>query len=241
MKRLPTYCIAIFILCTALPCMAAPEPVESPEPSEATSECLGCHEAVHPGIVEGWKKSRHALIPPHQAMQVKDPLARKVSAQKIPDDLSQNVVGCAECHTVRADKHKDTFDHNGYQVHVVVSPADCATCHPQEAHQFGHNKMSHAYGNLKNNNLYNKLELSINGRPSLKGGHIELSDPGPEVAAASCYHCHGTKLETMETAERETELGGHGISGHFRLAQQRCGPHQPGRQHGLVRGLPFPP
>lgn len=178
-----------------------------PEPSDATADCLGCHEVVHPGIVEGWKKSRHARTTPGKALQVEDETARKVSSTDVPDELTGHVVGCAECHTLRPEKHKDTFDHNGYEVHVVVSPDDCARCHAVEAEQFTHNKMSHAYGNLKHNKLYNKLELSINGRPALKDGHIEFTDAGPEVGAASCYHCHGTVLRTTGLKERDTELG----------------------------------
>ena len=34
--------------------------------SDATSECLECHTAIHPGIVEGWAKSRHAEISPQE-------------------------------------------------------------------------------------------------------------------------------------------------------------------------------
>ena len=45
-------------------------------------------------------------------------------------------VGCAECHTANPDAHEDTFLHNGYRVHVVVTPADCAQCHPVEAKQY---------------------------------------------------------------------------------------------------------
>ena len=46
--------------------MAAEVPV-----SNATSECLGCHSIVHPGIVDSWKKGRHAKITPKAAMMVK--------------------------------------------------------------------------------------------------------------------------------------------------------------------------
>jgi hypothetical protein len=35
----------------------------------------------------------------------------------------------------------------------VVTPEDCATCHPVEVGQYGKNLMSHAYGNLKNNSV----------------------------------------------------------------------------------------
>ena len=46
--------------------------------SDDTQACLECHATLHPGIVEGWKLSRHARITPAKAMEVTG-LARKVS------------------------------------------------------------------------------------------------------------------------------------------------------------------
>ena len=68
-------------------------------------------------------------------MAVEDP-ARKVSSTSVPETLQGVAVGCAECHTLRPDAHADTFEHNGYNVHVVVSPDDCRTCHATEADQY---------------------------------------------------------------------------------------------------------
>ena len=45
----------LVILTGAFPVRGADAPY-----SEATEECLGCHESIHPGIVEDWKRSRHA-------------------------------------------------------------------------------------------------------------------------------------------------------------------------------------
>jgi len=47
-----------------------------------------------------------------------------------------------------AKEHADTFDHNGYDIHIVVSPGDCRTCHAQETEQYSKNIMAHAYKNL---------------------------------------------------------------------------------------------
>ena len=175
--------------------------------SEATSECLECHTITHPGIVESWQKSRHAKITPKQGMSVEG-LARKVSSKTVPDTLQNTVVGCAECHALRPDAHADTFDHNGHDIHVVVSPDDCAVCHSTEAGQYEKNIMSHAYKNLNGNPLFGKLEASITGRGKLKDGKIVFEPPGDATRAESCYYCHGTKLKVAGTEVRDTELAG---------------------------------
>ena len=98
--------------------------------SEATQECLDCHTIFHPGIVEGWRSGRHAAVTPRQAMAVEGS-ARKVSSAVVPESLSASVVGCAECHTLRPSAHADTFEHNGYNIHIVVSPEDCRSAMPR--------------------------------------------------------------------------------------------------------------
>ena len=105
----------VLILCAA--------PARGAAVSDATETCLECHATAHPGIVAEWKKSRHAQITPAEAMAVEG-LGLKVSGKKIPENLRTVAVGCAECHTLRSETHKDTFDHNDYPVHVVVSPRD---------------------------------------------------------------------------------------------------------------------
>ena len=175
--------------------------------SEATAECIECHASIHPGIVEGWQKSRHATVTPGQAMAVEG-LARKVSSKTVPDSLQNSVVGCAECHLLRPEAHADTFEHNGYDVHVVVSPKDCATCHSTEAEQYTQNVMSHAYGNLENNKLFQKLQHSINGRKDFKDGKIQYEPANEATKAETCLYCHGTKLKVSGTETRDTDLAG---------------------------------
>jgi hypothetical protein len=116
-------------------------------------------------------------------------------------------VGCAECHLLRPDAHADTFYHNGYDVHVVVSPDDCKTCHAQEADQYARNLMSHARKNLAGNPLYNQLERSISGRPTATPGGLRFAPPTDEDRAESCYYCHGTELKKTGTEIRDTEAG----------------------------------
>ena len=187
----------------ALPAAAADE---SPPISEATETCLMCHESLHPGIVAGWRSSRHAAITPVSATTVEG-LARKVSSDDIPDDLANVVVGCAECHTLRPGEHQGVFDHNDYQVHSVVSPGDCAVCHVVEAQQYAGNIMAHAHGNLERNALYQDLERHILGVPVRDGGRLSFRDPDPETEALGCLYCHGTRLEVTGKETRETDFG----------------------------------
>jgi len=175
--------------------------------SEATMECLECHASIHPGIAKGWHGSRHSMVTPAQALAVEG-LARKVSSPSVPEALKNTVVGCAECHTLRPDRHADTFEHNGYQVHVVVSPDDCATCHSEEAGQYTQNIMSQAHTNLAGNPLYRQLETSIIGKTQRQDGALTYSPADPLTASEACYYCHGTKLEVVGKEVRDTELAG---------------------------------
>ena len=175
--------------------------------SEATAECIDCHTIFQPGIVEDWQQSRHARITPTQAMQA-DALALKVSSKTIADDLKDTVVGCAECHMLRPESHKDTFDHNGYDIHIVVSPNDCRTCHAVEAEQYSHNLMAHAYNNLAGNKLFQKLQRSILGKPFRNNGKIDYKPESEQTKAEACYYCHGTVLDVTGTEVRDTDVAG---------------------------------
>ena len=175
--------------------------------SEATAECIDCHASIHPGIVNDWQNSRHAIITPQKAMAVKG-VARKVSSKSVPEGLQNVVVGCAECHTQRPKAHKDTFDHNGYNIHVVVSPDDCQTCHATERQQYSKNIMAHAYGNLADNKLHQKLEHSILASAKYQTGELKIAPANDATTAEACYYCHGTKLELNGYETRDTEAAG---------------------------------
>ena len=175
--------------------------------SEATAECIDCHASIHPGIVKDWQNSRHAQIAPKSALAVKG-LARKLSANTVPENLRNTAVGCAECHMLRPKNHADTFDHNGYDIHVVVSPDDCSTCHVQEAEQYSKNIMAHAYDNLAANSLYQKLQLSIIGTKKREEGKIIYGPADEATKAEACYYCHGTKLKVTGSEIRDTEAAG---------------------------------
>ncbi|EMG36918.1 Cytochrome c554 and c-prime/Seven times multi-heme cytochrome CxxCH [Desulfocurvibacter africanus PCS] len=173
--------------------------------SPATEECLGCHASIHPGIVEAWQASRHAAMTP--AMGLKRPeLERRVNGAVL-DELREVSVGCAECHTARAEKHAGSFEHNGYQVHAAVSPDDCGLCHGEERRQFAANVMSHAHGNLAGNPVFGQLMQAINGSPHLKEGKLSFAEPEQATQDQACLSCHGTRLAVTGTATRETVQG----------------------------------
>lgn len=183
------------------PLLAADVPV-----SEATEECLSCHADATPGIVTDWEKSRHSRIIPADARQVKG-LALKVSSDSIPPKLAATRVGCAECHLANAQQHPDSYEHNGYQVHTVVTPADCAICHVQESDQYKLNIMAHAYGNLMDNPVYRDLMKSVNGGQRLVRDRVETADASDQTRADSCLSCHGTKVEMKGLVTRDTDFG----------------------------------
>ena len=132
---------------------------------------------------------------------------RRISVDKVPDELSDIVVGCAECHTQKPEDHKDTFEHNGFSVHIVVTPRDCALCHPVEVQQFDKNLMAHAYGNLQNNPVYRDLADAVNGVKSMDGLKSTIRRPDLETDADSCFYCHGTRIEVKGNETRDTHDG----------------------------------
>lgn len=174
--------------------------------SENTEACLTCHSALHPGIVAEWKKSPHANISPSEALK-KPKLERRISHEKVPDPFSKTVVGCAECHTMNSEKHKDSFEHNGFNVHIVVTPADCSTCHPIEVQQYGKNLMSHAHGNLVKNPVYRDLADEVNGIKRFEKMEISSKSPDAETSLDSCLYCHGSEVKVKEKSSRETSMG----------------------------------
>jgi hydroxylamine dehydrogenase len=157
-----------------------------PAISEATQACLSCHGFFHPGIKSDWERSHHAKVTPAEAL-MKEKLEKRISNEKVPDALSKTVVGCAECHTLNPEKHQDTFEHNGYKVHVIVTPADCSTCHLVEVEQYGKSLMAYAYVNLNNNTFYTDLMKSVNGVQSFENRKMVLKPPDLETNADSCF------------------------------------------------------
>lgn len=174
--------------------------------TKETNECIECHTSLHPGIVADWQKGRMAKVTPKVARSMISK-KRRVSFDTVPDKLASVVVGCAECHTMNPEEHQDTFEHNGYQVHVVVTPKDCAACHPIEVDQYSKNIMSHAYGNLQNNTGYRALADSVNGIQSFEHMKGTFRPPDADTDADSCFFCHGTVVKVKGTETRNTADG----------------------------------
>ncbi|MBD3297488.1 MAG: hydroxylamine oxidase [candidate division Zixibacteria bacterium] len=185
---------------------AAIERTEEAPLSEASDACITCHETATPGIVADWARSRHATVTPSAALAMPE-MSRRVSNPDIPDSLSSIVVGCAECHLQRASAHADSYDHNGYLIHTVVTPMDCAACHPSEQGQYAQNLMSNAHVNLTNNDVYQQFMSATNDLVSWR--HLELAGTAMDSATnnMSCYFCHGTKVTVDGFAERNTVFG----------------------------------
>jgi len=192
-------------LLAAVSVLAAP-PKKQTTLSAATQECLSCHRELTPGLVRDWENSRHARVTPREGLK-KARLERRISNEKIAPALMGTVVGCAECHTQNPGDHKDTFEHNGYQVHVVVTPRDCAACHSLEVEQYGQNIMARAYGNLMHNPVYRSLAEDVNASASFREKRLQLTKPDDLTNADSCLFCHGTVVEVQGLKSRETAQG----------------------------------
>ena len=162
--------------------------------------------SIHPGLVESWNQSRHSIISPALALQKKE-LERRISSDKIDSTLMSVTVGCYECHSLNAEKHKDSFEHNGYKINVVVSSDDCSTCHSAELQQYSKNMMSYANTNLVNNAVYRDLMKSVNGQYHYTEGNLVSGDADELTEHESCLYCHGTKIEVTDTVTKETDYG----------------------------------
>jgi cytochrome c553 len=178
--------------------------------SESTEACLMCHRTAQPGLVEDWLASRHAQTTPAVALQ-QPVLERRLSAESVPEPLSQVAVGCYECHGWNADQHPDSFDHMGTRIHTVVTPEDCRTCHPAEVQQFRGTKKAQAFHNLQDNPLYRTLVETLTRPLQAEAGRLKLLEPSANAQHESCYSCHGTRVEvagmkTVSTAYGDLEV-----------------------------------
>lgn len=201
--------LVLACLC-GLPAMVTDAAAEKAAPlSEATEECLSCHSLFSPGVTLDWRRSRHATTTVEMALRRPDKERRVslTSVEEVKGIAGYVAVGCAECHTSNPDSHEDTFLHNGYRVHVVVTPADCAQCHPVETRQYtSQNKMAHAHGNLRKNPLYHSLAETVVGRREVVGGTLKRLPSTAATQMDTCYGCHGTHVKMAGLKEIETEM-----------------------------------
>jgi hypothetical protein len=151
---------------------------------------------LHPGLVADWKASWHARHTPEQALK-KPERERRISAQTVPAHLKDVVVGCYECHGLRTEAHQDTFEHYSFQINVVVSPDDCATCHPVEVSQYGHSKKAHAIDNLKKNAIYNTLVETVTRVATVSDAGTVSHTISNNAQNETCLACHGTNVQVI--------------------------------------------
>jgi hydroxylamine dehydrogenase len=174
--------------------------------SSETEECLDCHGDATAGIVHDWLSSRHAQTTPATAMK-KSKLQRRISVAKLPPKLANVAVGCFECHGLNPKKHKDNFLHEGHRINVVVSPADCKTCHPEEADQFAQSKKANAIANLTQNPVYHQLVKTATGAMTLTKKGLSQAAPTGATQGQTCFACHGKKIEVVGTHKVSTDDG----------------------------------
>lgn len=170
---------------------------QRPATSDRTTECIGCHESINPGLVADWRTSRHAGTTPRRALELEQS-ARRISSDSIPEGLAEVSVGCYECHGQGGKDRKGAFEHFGSTIHTVVSPADCQTCHAEEERQYRDSKKAHALDNLRKNPVFDQL--------------VQTALAAPESSSAStkgqaCYACHGTEVSVVGTTTVATDLG----------------------------------
>ena len=153
-------------------CAAVVEPAlaEAAPAASPSAECVTCHQSTQPGIVAQWHDSTHAA----------------------------KGVGCYECHQARPGE-PDAFEHNGYTIAVVVTPKDCARCHPAESAEFW--KSHHAKGGNILASLDNRLAEVVEGAREPFDPHGAPKGlprvNGMASAQSGCLQCHGSKVALM--------------------------------------------
>jgi len=116
-----------------------------------SKECVECHAKVSPVIVEQWSDSKHAL----------------------------RGIGCVGCH--RADeKDVDAFIHKGVRIATIVSPKDCARCHPKEVKEQAASRHAEA--------------ANTAGSPDELLGAVVEGNPTPTLG---CNGCHGSVVKVL--------------------------------------------
>ena len=135
---------------------------------DASRQCVDCHTQVSRGIVDHWTGSTHA----------------------------EKGVACVDCHKAE-DKDADVFSHYGAQIATIVTPRDCARCHPTEQAEFAVSHHSKA-GNILAS-LDNFLAETVGGLArAVQSAFADArarrcrSVNGMAPANSGCQQCHGS-------------------------------------------------
>ncbi|MDP6849477.1 MAG: multiheme c-type cytochrome [Planctomycetota bacterium] len=137
----------------------------------ASSErCVECHLNETPGIVDHWTGSTHA----------------------------EKGVSCFECHEAE-EGDVDAFHHEGSLIATIVTPLDCARCHPDEAEEFQashHSTAGHILASL--DNRLAEVAEGMRGEFSPHSPTPGRSDRdmvyGYGLVNLGCKQCHGSKV-----------------------------------------------
>ena len=135
----------------------------------SSSQCVECHGRSTPAIIDHWKGSTHA----------------------------EKGVGCVDCHRAESGD-VDGFSHYGHVIATVVSPRDCAGCHPRESEEFQHSH--HAKGGRILASLDNFLAITAEGMRGTFNPHGQTpgfqleSVNGMSSEIVGCRQCHGSKM-----------------------------------------------
>ncbi len=142
---------------------------------ESSRDCITCHNESTRGIVDHWRGSTHAA----------------------------KGVACVECH-IAEQGDPDGFDHYGVHIATVVTPRDCARCHPTEAAEFAGSH--HAAGGNILASLDNYLAETVEGMRGFFNPHsptpgMQSVDTVNGMASAflGCMQCHGSKVALLST------------------------------------------
>lgn len=139
-----------------------------PSLSEESRACIECHKTSSTALYQMWGESKHY----------------------------RGNVGCYECH-VAEKGDPDAYDHFGQTISIIVSPKDCARCHPKEVGEFARSRHAKAARIL--GSLDNVLAEVVEGNSSF---HTPGFPNGNAASAVSgCWQCHGSKVVVLEDGE----------------------------------------
>jgi hypothetical protein len=136
--------------------------------SEESETCIECHKEQSKALYQMWGASRH-----YRAN-----------------------VGCYECHAAK-EGEADAYEHHGMTIAIIVSPNDCAKCHPKEVEEFvasRHAKGGHIIGSLDN-----FLAEVVEGNNAF----VTPAFPDGNSAAAvnGCWQCHGSQVKVLKDGQ----------------------------------------
>lgn len=171
--------------------------------SETEQSCIECHAKEEPGKVRDWSRSLH----------------------------SRANVTCLDCH--RAERtDKDARDCPGtdkiadLKISPIVTPADCAKCHPREADEFSRSKHARTWQIQANEikdpwlkGMANEIERAVgcsncHGSDISNGTLTEMNWPSvgcgrknPDGSLGSCVTCHTTHAFSLAEARKPDTCG----------------------------------